>query len=127
MATATAPTQTARFVLTPETTMAEALLQLQAGKIEPEAFLEWDADNKAKAAARAARSVATLTGEQFLAAARALGIAIGDSQISAKPRMFASGSYGWNYCGKVDVPVAGGSVKVQASINLVVVGSKPAV
>ena len=42
------------------------------------------------------------------------------------PRKFSTGSYGWNSCGKVKLNVGGKECTVQVSLNMIVIGSKPA-
>lgn len=108
------------------TTLRQAMAYVASGQVTMEAYQEWD-DCRIKAAeARAAkRTVAAMSAEEFLAAAGALTLDVGGSKVVAKPKQFSTGSYGWNYCGKLDAPVDGGSIKVQASVNLIVVGSKP--
>lgn len=61
----------------------------------------------------------------FLAAAIPLSIS-GDISTTLNPKTFSTGSYGWSYSGKLVVTLPDGrSVRTQASINLVVIGSKP--
>ena len=45
---------------------------------------------------------------------------------TVSPKKFSTGSYGWSYNGKLNVSLPDGKlVRVQASVNLVVIGSKP--
>lgn len=66
------------------------------------------------------------TPDEFLAAAKFLDVKLGEgASLPAMPKLFSTGSYGFNANGKVTVMVDGKAVTLQCSINLVVVGSKP--
>lgn len=61
------------------------------------------------------------------AAATPVTITMGDGQtITATPKTFSTGSFGFNGVGKVTVMVDGKPAIAQVSINLVLVGSKAA-
>lgn len=53
-------------------------------------------------------------------------VKIGDQTLRLSPQVFSSGSYGYGFNGKLTSEVNGVPVKFQASINIVVAGSKPA-
>jgi hypothetical protein len=62
----------------------------------------------------------------FMAKAEPLKVDISGSPMTAEPRDFATGSFGWYLSGKVTVNVDGKPVSVQVGANLIVVGSKEA-
>jgi hypothetical protein len=62
----------------------------------------------------------------FMAKAEPLKVDIAGSTMTAEPRDFATGSFGWYLSGKVTVNVDGKPVSVQVGANLIVVGSKEA-
>lgn len=78
------------------------------------------------AKSKPAASKAPITPEQFAKLAKPLTVTIGGRQTIADVKEFSSGSLGW-YCGdKVVVEIEGvGPVKVQMSMSLVIVGTKP--
>eukprot|EP00026_Physarum_polycephalum_P021250 Phypoly_transcript_24385.p1 GENE.Phypoly_transcript_24385~~Phypoly_transcript_24385.p1 ORF type:complete len:110 (+),score=30.02 Phypoly_transcript_24385:158-487(+) len=47
-----------------------------------------------------------------------------DTQLTAKPKGFATGSFGWNASDKLKITVDGKELLVQVSLNFTVVGSK---
>jgi hypothetical protein len=49
---------------------------------------------------------------------------IAGTPVSAEPREFSTGSFGWYYTGKVNIVVNGKTLPVQVGCNLTVVGSK---
>lgn len=49
---------------------------------------------------------------------------IAGTPVSADPREFSTGSFGWYYTGKVNIVVNGKTLPVQVGCNLTVVGSK---
>ncbi len=51
---------------------------------------------------------------------------IAGTQVTADPREFSTGSFGWYFTGKVTIEVAGKKLPVQVGCNLTVVGSKDA-
>jgi len=51
---------------------------------------------------------------------------IAGTQVTADPREFSTGSFGWYFTGKVSIEVNGKRLPVQVGCNLTVVGSKDA-
>jgi hypothetical protein len=51
---------------------------------------------------------------------------VAGTQVSAEPREFSTGSFGWYFTGKVNIEVNGKRLPVQVGCNLTVVGSKDA-
>lgn len=51
---------------------------------------------------------------------------IAGTQVTADPREFSTGSFGWYFTGKVTIEVNGKRLPVQVGCNLTVVGSKDA-
>jgi hypothetical protein len=70
-----------------------------------------------------------ITPEQFRVGARAVTVVIGDEKKTALVKEFSTGSFGWFMNEKIvmEVMVDGEPVpvKVQANVNLTIVGSKP--
>ncbi len=60
----------------------------------------------------------------FLAKAEPVKIDLGGFPITADPREFSTGSFGWYYNGKAPITVDGKTLQVQVGLNLIVVGSK---
>ena len=64
--------------------------------------------------------------EEFLKAADTVKLSGDGLDLTLTPKQFSTGSYGWASNGKLVVKLADGKpVRVQGSINLVVIGSKP--
>jgi hypothetical protein len=122
-------------LLTPDSTVAEALEQLTSGHITADQYAEWDAARLKVAQAKAAgpkkkdagrrRTECPLTFEEFIEQAKALTMNVNGQSILLEPRQFSSGSFGWGFSGKIGHSVGGEAVKVQCSLNMTVVGSKP--
>jgi hypothetical protein len=53
-------------------------------------------------------------------------VEIAGQTMTAEPKAFATGSFGWYLSGKVSITVDGKPVSVQVGANLIVVGSKEA-
>lgn len=70
------------------------------------------------------KSKCPITRTQFLEGAKPLALTIGNNQRIAEPKPFKTGSFGWGLNEKVVLDVNGTPVKVQASINLTIIGSK---
>jgi hypothetical protein len=51
---------------------------------------------------------------------------IAGTPVTADPREFSTGSFGWYFTGKVSIEVNGKKLPVQVGCNLTVVGSKDA-
>ena len=60
----------------------------------------------------------------FLSKAEPLKIDVNGFPMTAEPREFATGSFGWYVNGKATQVVNGKTVSVQVGMNLIVVGSK---
>ncbi len=70
------------------------------------------------------KTVCPITREDFLAHAQPLKIDLGGFPMSAEPREFSTGSFGWYVNGKATQIVDGKTLSVQVGMNLIVVGSK---
>jgi len=67
-----------------------------------------------------------ISAEEFLKSAEPLHIKIGDTEFTANPQSFKSGSFGWSLAGKtLKVMIGENDFTVQISVNLPVRGSKP--
>lgn len=113
---------------------ADAFKALADGKLSPEEYTDLDSAytrcverlaTSGKGKGGKGKTICPVTAEEFAEVAKQIGIDVGTSNVTAKPKVFSTGSFGWNYCGKVELPVGEESVSVQCSINLIVVGSKP--
>ena len=62
----------------------------------------------------------------FLAHAKPITIDLGGFPVTAEPREFSTGSFGWYLNGKTTITVDGKPLNVQVGVNLTVVGSKEA-
>lgn len=63
---------------------------------------------------------------EFLQNATPVTFEIAGTPVTAEPREFSTGSFGWYFTGKVNVEVNGKKLPVQVGCNLTVVGSKGA-
>jgi hypothetical protein len=61
---------------------------------------------------------------QFTSTAKALTVAISGQPLSASPKQFSTGSFGFYANGKVTIVVDGQPVQCQVSLNITVIGSK---
>ncbi len=68
-----------------------------------------------------------LTAAEFKEQAKPMTVRISDQEQIAYPKEFSTGSFGWWLGEKVILQVGDTPVKVQATISLVAVGSKPVV
>lgn len=108
-----------------------AFAALADAKLSPEEFKGFDADCKrclarlAESKGAKSKTTCPISAADFLAQAKAVGIDLGSTHVTAKPKQFSTGSFGWNQCGKVELEVGDHTLTVQCSINLIVVGSKP--
>jgi len=67
-----------------------------------------------------------ISSEEFLKEAKPLQIKIGDTEFTANPQSFKTGSFGWSLAGKtLKVSIGENDFTVQISVNLPVRGSKP--
>ena len=62
----------------------------------------------------------------FIEKAEPLKVTIGGVEMTADPKSFSTGSFGWNINGKTTITVDGKALPVQIGMNLTVVGSKEA-
>lgn len=73
-----------------------------------------------------AKTSCPLTKAEFKAKAQPLKIEVAGQTMSATPKEFSTGSFGWYLSGKVTIEVDGKPIQVQVGANLAVVGSKEA-
>ena len=62
----------------------------------------------------------------FLAKATPITIELNGFPVTAEPREFSTGSFGWYVNAKAPIEVDGKKLQVQVGMNLIVVGSKDA-
>ena len=105
-------------------TRDEILEQLSTGKIKTA--------EAAKLLAALDPPTVKVIGTQFatikdsLKAAQPVNLTGDGMSVTLEPNEFSTGSYGWSSNGKIAVTLPDGkAVRVQGSINLVVIGSKP--
>lgn len=70
------------------------------------------------------KTTCPITRAEFLAKAEPLKIEVNGFPVTAEPREFSTGSFGWYFNGKAPIQVDGKTVQVQVGMNLIVVGSK---
>jgi hypothetical protein len=63
---------------------------------------------------------------KFMEAAAPVEVQVAGTTLSASPKTFSTGSFGWYLNGKVTIQVDGKPLTVQIGANLAVVGSKDA-
>jgi hypothetical protein len=73
-----------------------------------------------------AKTTCPIAREDFKKAASSVTFEIAGARVTAEPREFSTGSFGWYYTGKISIEVNGKMVPVQVGCNLTVVGSKDA-
>jgi len=66
-----------------------------------------------------------VTKEEFLKSAKPIAVVINGVTLSASPKEFSSGSFGFYLGDKVTVDVGGVAVKLQVGMSLTAIGSKP--
>jgi hypothetical protein len=71
-----------------------------------------------------AKSPPPISREEFMAQAQPVEIEIAGQKMTAQPKQFSTGSYGWYLTGKATIMVNGKAVPVQVGTNLTVIGSK---
>ncbi len=71
-----------------------------------------------------AKTTCPISRPDFLEKAEPVKITINGFEVTADPREFSTGSFGWYFNGKAPVGVGGKNVTVQVGLNLIVVGSK---
>ncbi len=69
-------------------------------------------------------SKSPISRSDFEAGAAPIEIDIGGTKLTAVPKQFSTGSFGWNVNGKATLMVNGKPVPVQVGANLIVIGSK---
>ena len=70
------------------------------------------------------KTVCPISREDFLAKAETIKIDLNGFPLTADPREFSTGSFGWYVNAKAPVVIDGKTVQVQVGMNLTVVGSK---
>jgi hypothetical protein len=73
-----------------------------------------------------AKSPCPIDRTDFLKHATSVTFEIAGTPVTADPREFSTGSFGWYFTGKVSIVVNGIKLPVQVGCNLTVVGSKDA-
>ena len=73
-----------------------------------------------------AKSPCPLTREEFKAKAKSVSVQDEGVPLSAEPKEFSTGSFGWYLSGKATVVVDGKPGQVQVGANLTIIGSKEA-
>ena len=64
--------------------------------------------------------------QEFKDNAETVAFEIAGTPVTADPKEFSTGSFGWYFSGKVTIEVNGKKLPVQVGCNLTVVGSKGA-
>ncbi len=77
------------------------------------------------------KTTSQISREEFVANAPRLSLSFRGQHVEipevvAAPREFSTGSLGWGASGKIEVMLDGKPVMVQLSVNMTVIGSKPA-
>jgi hypothetical protein len=70
------------------------------------------------------KTVCPITRADFLAKAQPITIELAGFPVTAEPREFSTGSFGWYVNAKSPIEVDGKKLSVQVGMNLIVVGSK---
>lgn len=73
-----------------------------------------------------AKTPCPISKTEFMEKATPVTIDVAGSQMTASPREFSTGSFGWYLTGKATITVDGKPLSVQVGCNLAVVGSKDA-
>lgn len=71
-----------------------------------------------------AKTPCPLTREEFKAKAKSVSVQVEGVPLTAEPKEFSTGSFGWYLSGKATVIVDGKPVQVQVGANLTIIGSK---
>lgn len=66
-----------------------------------------------------------LTQVDFMARAKPMQLVLNGILLTAMPKVFSTGSYGWNFNQKTVIDVDGVGIEVQIGANITAVGSKP--
>jgi hypothetical protein len=67
-----------------------------------------------------------VTREEFKAKAKSVSVSVEGVPLTAEPKEFSTGSFGWYLSGKATIVVDGKPVQVQVGANLTIIGSKEA-
>ena len=70
------------------------------------------------------KTLCPISRADFNTKAEPLKIDLNGFPMTAEPREFSTGSFGWYVNGKAPIVIDGKSVQVQVGMNLIVVGSK---
>jgi hypothetical protein len=70
------------------------------------------------------KTTCPITRAEFSEKAEPIKIDLNGFPLTAEPREFSTGSFGWYLNGKAPVTVGGKTVQVQVGMNLIVIGSK---
>ena len=70
------------------------------------------------------KTLCPISRKDFLANAKPITIDLGGHPVTAEPREFSTGSFGWYVNAKAPIEVDGKKLSVQVGMNLIVVGSK---
>jgi hypothetical protein len=73
-----------------------------------------------------AKSACPVTREEFKAKAKSVSVSVEGVPLTAEPKEFSTGSFGWYLSGKATIVVDGKPVQVQVGANLTIIGSKEA-
>lgn len=73
-----------------------------------------------------AKTACPIERAEFKQNAKPVIFEIAGTPVTADPREFSTGSFGWYFTGKVTIEVNGKKLPVQVGCNLTVVGSKDA-
>ena len=73
-----------------------------------------------------AKSPCPVTREEFKTKAKPVSVSVEGVPLTAEPKEFSTGSFGWYLSGKATVVVDGKPVQVQVGANLTIIGSKEA-
>ena len=70
------------------------------------------------------KTTCPISRKDFLANAKPITIDLGGYPVTAEPREFSTGSFGWYVNAKSPIEVDGKKLSVQIGMNMIVVGSK---
>lgn len=73
-----------------------------------------------------AKAPCPISKDDFLSQAQPIELDIAGTKMTATPRQFSTGSFGWYLTGKATMMVNGKPIPVQVGTNLTVIGSKDA-
>ena len=70
------------------------------------------------------KTLCPISRKDFLANAKPITIDLGGHPVTAEPREFSTGSFGWYVNAKSPIEVDGKRLSIQIGMNMIVVGSK---